>query len=40
MPWKQVKDSAFRSPTRQELSVIAAFLVICLIVIGVFALRT
>jgi len=40
MPWKQVKHSAFRFPTRQELVIIATSLFICLMVITYFALRT
>ena len=39
MPWKQVRHSAFRFPTRQELLIIAAASIICVIVVAYFALR-
>ena len=37
MPWKQVKQSVFHLPTRQELRIIAISLVLCLIVVTFFA---
>jgi len=39
MPWKQVRHSAFHFPTRQELLIIAASSIICVIVVTFFALR-
>ncbi|GAB6152688.1 hypothetical protein JCM17380_14380 [Desulfosporosinus burensis] len=40
MPWKQYKESPFHLPTRQEILIIAASAVICIIVIAYFALTT
>jgi len=39
MPWKQIRHSAFHFPTRQELLIIVASLIICVIVVAYFALR-
>ena len=40
MPWKQIKAPTFSLPTRQDLLVLAASLIIGLIVITFFALRS
>ena len=40
MPWKQFKDSAFHLPTRQDILIITASLIIGVIVIAFFALRS
>lgn len=40
MPWKQLKDSAFRVPTRQEILIIASSIALALIVIAYFALSS
>lgn len=40
MPWKQVKRSVLHLPTRQELVIIATSLLMCLIVITYFVLRS
>lgn len=40
MPWKQIKDSTFRLPTRQEILIIASSLTLALIVIAYFALSS
>jgi hypothetical protein len=40
MPWKQIKPPTFRLPTRQELFILAASLIIGLIAITFFALQS
>ncbi|AET70462.1 hypothetical protein Desor_5069 [Desulfosporosinus orientis DSM 765] len=38
MPWKQYKESPFHLPTRQEVIIIAASVVVCSIIITYFVL--
>ena len=40
MPWKQAKDSFLHLPTRQEVLIIAVWIVFCLIIIGYFVLTS
>ena len=40
MPWKQFKDSVSHLPSRQDMLIITVSLIIGLIVIAFFALRS
>ena len=40
MAWKRLKDSTFRLPTRQDIVIIAISLIIALLVIAFFSLRS
>jgi hypothetical protein len=40
MPWKQIKEPLFRLPIRQDLLILGASLIIGLIAITFFALRS
>ena len=40
MPWKQLKAPAFSQPTRQDLIILAASLMIGLVAITFFILRS
>jgi len=40
MPWKQYKNTPFHLPSREEILIIAASIVICLIIISYFVLTS
>jgi hypothetical protein len=40
MPWKPIKGPTLRLPTRQEIIIIAATIVLALLTIAYFALRS
>ena len=40
MPWKQVKDPTFHLPTRQEMLIIASSIILALIVLAYFVLKS
>ena len=40
MPWKQLKGPAFRLPAREDLIIIAISVIIGIIVIAYFVLRS
>jgi len=40
MPWKQIKGHAFPLPTRQDILVLATSVIISLLLIAFFVLRS